>query len=266
MKLQLDTPAKNLFFAAFVIAVTLIAGFFTNASLHPVNAGGTTLSATYVRGILRCTIPYHAVEPGEGNLTVEVLDPEDNVLGRTERHLGVSAGQSQWSETVKLDKPLGVEDVVWHRLRYRFEYADRKPDIEGTESISAILRMPVVHILAQQSYLSGGEAAVRIIVTDSQNELIQGPGSARVELLGDGEKPRQLFSGRLNRRGTTQAQFRFPAGLVGTYQLKYLVDTEIGSTDFTQSVRLEDKASILLTTEKPIYQPGQTIHVRAPRI
>ncbi|HET8826724.1 MAG TPA: MG2 domain-containing protein, partial [Terriglobales bacterium] len=30
-----------------------------------------------------------------------------------------------------------------------------------------------------------------------------------------------------------------------------------------QSVRLEDKASILLTTEKPIYQPGQTIHVRA---
>jgi hypothetical protein len=28
-------------------------------------------------------------------------------------------------------------------------------------------------------------------------------------------------------------------------------------------VRLEDKASILLTTEKPIYQPGQTIHVRA---
>ena len=30
-----------------------------------------------------------------------------------------------------------------------------------------------------------------------------------------------------------------------------------------QDVRLEDKVSILLTTEKPIYQPGQTIHVRA---
>ena len=28
-------------------------------------------------------------------------------------------------------------------------------------------------------------------------------------------------------------------------------------------MRLEDKVSILLTTEKPIYQPGQTIHVRA---
>src|SRR5690348_13613418 len=111
MKLQLDTPAKNLLFAAFVIAVTLTAGLFTNASLHPVD-GGATLKATYVRGVLRCTIPYHATESGSGDLTLEVLDPEDNVLGRTERHLGVSAGQSQWSESVKLDKPLGVEDVA----------------------------------------------------------------------------------------------------------------------------------------------------------
>ncbi|HET8826428.1 MAG TPA: hypothetical protein VFM77_14915, partial [Terriglobales bacterium] len=223
MKLQLDTPAKNLFFAAFVIAVTLTAGVFTNASLHPVDGGGTTLSAIYVRGVLRCTIPYHATEPGEGNLTVEVLDPEDNVLGRTERHVDISAGESRWNETVKLDKPLGIEDVVWQRLRYRFEYDDHKPNIEGTESISAILRMPVVRILAQQSYLSGSEAAVRIIVTDSQNERIQGPDSVRVELLGEGQKPRSLFFGRLNRRGTTQAQFRFPAGLVGNYQLKYSV-------------------------------------------
>ena len=67
----------------------------------------------------------------------------------------------------------------------------------------------------------------------------------------------------MNRRGTTEAQFRFPAGLVGNYQLHYVVDTPIGSTEFTQAVRLEDKVSILLTTEKPIYQPGQTIHVRA---
>jgi len=28
-------------------------------------------------------------------------------------------------------------------------------------------------------------------------------------------------------------------------------------------VRLQDKVSILLSTEKPLYQPGQTIHARA---
>ena len=45
--------------------------------------------------------------------------------------------------------------------------------------------------------------------------------------------------------------------------MRYVADTPIGSTEYTQPVQLEDKASILLTTEKPIYQPGQTIHVRA---
>jgi hypothetical protein len=45
--------------------------------------------------------------------------------------------------------------------------------------------------------------------------------------------------------------------------LRYLVDTAIGSTELTQPVRLEDKISILLSAEKPIYQPGQTIHIRA---
>ena len=90
----------------------------------------------------------------------------------------------------------------------------------------------------------------------------------QIELLGADDKPvdakrRVLFSGRLNRRGTTEAQFRLPAGVIGSYRLRYVADTPIGSTEFTQDVRLEDKVSILLTTEKPLYQPGQTIHVRA---
>src|SRR5260370_35032301 len=133
--------------------------------------------------------------------------------------------------------------------------------MHGTESISQILRTPVMHVLGQQSYLTGGPAAVRVILTDSKNEAIAGPSSVRIELAAPDQKPRVLFTGRLNRRGTTEAQFQFPAGVVGTYPLRYVVETPIGSTEFTQQVRLEEKVSILLTTEKPIYQPGQTIHV-----
>ena len=51
--------------------------------------------------------------------------------------------------------------------------------------------------------------------------------------------------------------------MVGNYKLRYIAETPIGSTQFTQDVRLENKVSILLTSEKPLYQPGQTIHVRA---
>ena len=144
----------------------------------------------------------------------------------------------------------------------------KSPQLKVRNRSRQILRRPVVHILGQQSYITGGQAAVRVIVTDTKDEAIAGRGSVQIELLdaddkpADG-KPRVLFSGRLNRHGTTEAQFRFPAGVIGSYRLRYVADTPIGSTEFTQDVRLEDKVSILLTSEKPLYQPGQTIHVRA---
>lgn len=257
---QYNNPSR-LWFLLPAALVVITAGVVLQA-FYP--ASGEASGATYSHGVLHVAIPYHAVHDGAGQLIVEVLDPEDQVLGRAQRNVDVVEGKGRWQEEIKLDRPLPLDDVVWDRMHYRFEYSDGKnAALEGTESISQILLMPVVHILGQQSYLTGGQAAVRVIVTDSKNERIAGSSSVRIELAAPEQKPRSLFSGRLNRRGTTEAQFRLPAGLVGNYQLRYVVDTPIGSTEFTQPVRLEDKVSILVTTEKPIYQPGQTIHVRA---
>ena len=71
------------------------------------------------------------------------------------------------------------------------------------------------------------------------------------------------FPGRLNRHGTVAAQFHFPAGLEGKYDIRLIADTPIGSAEYTQPIELKDPALIMLTTEKPVYQPGQTIHIRA---
>ena len=257
---QRGNPAR---FLIFILTVFLTITAFVAVRPFQASSGAPATVATYSHGLLHLTIAYHAARSGAGQLTIEVLDPEDNVLGRAERQVEVAAGPGRWQDQIKLEKPLPLDDLVWHRVRYRFEYDDKQTAaLEGTESISQILRTPVIHILGQQSYLTGGAAAVRVIVTDSKNEIIAGRSSVRIEFVAADEKPRQLFAGQLNRRGTTEAQFRFPAGLVGSYQLRYVVDTPIGSTEFTQAVRLEDKVSILLTTEKPIYQPGQTIHVR----
>ena len=221
-------------------------------------------AATYTRGNLSVTIPYHSEHAGTGRLITEILDPEDHILGRAERTVGISNGDASWQQIIVPEKPILYNDIIWQRMRYRFEFSDNNsPAIEGIESISQILRRPVVHILGQTQYLRGSEAAIRVIVSDANNNDIAETGNLHVELLIPNQKVHPLFSGRLNRRGTIEAQFRFPAELVGKYEVRYVADTPIGTTEFTQPVELEDKASILLTTEKPIYQPGQTIHVRA---
>jgi hypothetical protein len=238
-----------------------------------------SLSATYSKSALAVAVPYHAPRAGRGRLVVEILDPEDRVLGRVERSVEVVHGDGSLRQDVKLVKPIPFEDVVWERLRYRFAYSEESDAaFEGIRAISQILRRPVVRILGQKTYLAGAEAAVRVIVLDSQNRDPQNPNaesgdlaggipavneSVRIELLAASAAPRLLYADRLNRRGTTEAQFRFPAGLVGSYQLHYTAETSIGSAEYTQSIQLQDTASILLTTEKPMYQPGQSIHARA---
>jgi uncharacterized protein YfaS (alpha-2-macroglobulin family) len=252
---------------SFLLAAALIvmaAGVMLYSLQDAQAAPGDGLAATYTGGTLRVTIPYRGLHAGAGTLAVEVLDPEDGVLGRSERRVEAGEGTGAFREEVTLAKALPVDELVWNRVRYHFRYADQKDAAaQGTESISEILRTPVVHILGQQAYQMGGAAAVRVIVTDTKNEAIPGSGTVRIELAAPGDHAQALFTGRLNRRGTTEAQFRLPARVAGNYQMRYVVDTPIGSTEFTQAVRIEQKAAILLTTEKPIYQPGQMIHVRA---
>jgi hypothetical protein len=250
-------------FWIIILSTVLMIAAITAVQRFQAASAEPSLSAVVMHGVLTLTLPYVAARSGSGQLSVDVLDPEDRVVGHAEQRTEVSQGKGDWHEEIKLLKPLSRDALVWHRVRYRFEYKDEQiAKIEGLASISQILRTPVIHILGQQSYLTGSLAAVRVIVTDSNNEVIAGRGSVEIELLSSGEKSRILFTGRTNHRGTTEAQFHFPAGLVGSYPLRYIVDTAIGSTEFTQPVRLEDKVSILLTTEKPIYQPSQTIHAR----
>jgi len=256
-------PGNAVRYCVLFIAVALIVAMLL---VHPSQtvSGASGAMATYSHGTLHVTIPYRDAHPGTGQFTIEVVDPEEKVFGRSQHNAEIVSNRGSWREEIKLDEPLALDDLVWHRVRYRFDYSNsNERALEGAESISQILRTPVVHILGQQSYLSGGQAAVRVIVTDSHDEIIGGAGSVSIELLNPDQKARLLYTGRLNRRGTTEAQFRFPSNLVGSYQLHYIVDTAIGSTELTQQVKLEDKASILLTTEKPIYQPEQTIHARA---
>jgi uncharacterized protein YfaS (alpha-2-macroglobulin family) len=236
---------------------------FPLASVAAEPAPSPQPTALYRHGNLDVALPYRAPHSGTGTLTVELLDPESKVLGRVERTLSINAGDGAWHESLAPAKALALDDLIWQRVHYRFQYdsATELP-IEDTSSVSQILERPTVHILGQRTYIAGSRAALRVLVSSANNSAPLS-GSLRVELIAPNRTARTLFAGKLNRRGTAEPAFNFPDGLAGKFSLRFLVDTPIGSSDSTQSIELNEKASILLTTEKPLYQPGQTIHIRA---
>jgi uncharacterized protein YfaS (alpha-2-macroglobulin family) len=252
---------KRSFFLGGAFVLVLTAGFVLRSLAQPKE--DRSLATIYAGGVLHVSIPYDAPRTGEGTLVVEVVDPEDRVVASIDRHADANAGMGLWHRELSTPKGLALEDLVWHRLRYRFTYVnDKAPALQGIASISRILRRPAVQVLGQQSYLSGSAAAVRLIVTEPDSDTPITSGTVQIDLVG-GQKNQVLYKGKLNKRGTTQAHFRFPPDLVGRYSLRYVVDTALGPAEQAQEIRLEDKSAILLTTEKPIYQPGQSIHVRA---
>src|ERR1700722_7750046 len=260
MQIRWDSVLLRFLPLWLVLLLLVIAGAYAPFS----EAGAASPVAMFTHGAVSVAIPYHGARPGSGRLSFEIVDPEEHVLGRVERTAQIVKGDGMWQQSIVPAKPIAFEDLVWQRVRYRFEYGDKDiPAIAGVESISRILRRPVVHLIGQTEYLAGSDAAIRVLVSDAGSENAALSGAVRAELLIPQQRARLLFSGRLNQRGTVAAQFHLPAGLEGKYDIRFIADTPIGSTEYTQPVELKDPALIMLTTEKPIYQPGQSIHVRA---
>jgi len=64
-------------------------------------------------------------------------------------------------------------------------------------------------------------------------------------------------------RGISQVEPVAPAALpAGDYIIEAVAQTPFGETTAVQQVRVERRIRLLVTTDKPLYQPGQTIHIR----
>ena len=230
-------------------------------------AESKTMSAVYAHNALALTVPYEAERDGDAELTAEVLNPEDRVMGRTVHRERVARGSAVWNAEISLAEKMPLDELVWQRVRFKLQFVgEQQPAVEEIRSVSEILRRPVMRILAQRSYIAGAKAAMRVIVAsgtgDGAPEAMRG-GTVRIELQDVKHEWQLLFAGRVNARGSAEADFRFPVGLTGSFPVRFTAETPLGPVETTESVQLEDKVAVLLTTEKPIYQPAQTMHLRA---
>ena len=184
---------------------------------------------------------------------------------RWESVVKASGASGTWEANLITDHSVALDDIVWERIRSRFFFeGEQTPAITQTRSVSTILRHPVVCLLGQTHYLAGAPAALRVIVTDGTPNASSIPnGAVRIDLLEHNAAPQILFTSKLDHHGSANAEFRFPASLTGDASLRITAETPLGTVETTDTVRLENKVSILLTIEKPVYQPSQTIHVRA---
>jgi alpha-2-macroglobulin-like protein len=125
-----------------------------------------------------------------------------------------------------------------------------------------------LRLLGQTTLLAGSKGSLRVQLFDHRhNAALQGipitidlynpaPAKFAPEFV-------HLASFTTNMEGSGQPQFELPDWPDGTYELQVTAATPGGSETLRKPVRLRRSWKLMLTSDKPVYQPGQTIHVRS---
>ncbi len=121
-----------------------------------------------------------------------------------------------------------------------------------------------IEIVGQPSWLPGSTAGLRIVVTDHARGVPASRARVAVRLQGQESGRRStLYSGTTDRLGTVQAAFDVPELPIGAYDLTVTAAYRGRTEEAARVITLAESSQVLLTTDKPIYQPGQIMHLRA---
>jgi len=127
-----------------------------------------------------------------------------------------------------------------------------------TDSFCQIGQNFEVQILGQSEYLAGSKASLRIITFDPVKSSPITGIPIRLSLKTPDHKPILLNQGVSDESGSWEGCFKLPDDVVGNCE--FIINAR--DQEIKAPTKLIKVSRIYLTTDKPLYQPGQTIHLR----
>jgi anti-sigma factor RsiW len=121
-------------------------------------------------------------------------------------------------------------------------------------------------ILGPTTFAPDTDAALRVIVRDYASAHPISDAEITVRLRPQGEDEAVLlYTGHTGRQGTADVRFRVPPYAQDQLSADLIVTTasSLGQAEVAQPVTVRRSFRIYLTSDKPLYQPGQAIHLRA---
>lgn len=206
---------------------------------------------------------------------LEVLDPQGAVRASVESDETIKRGAT----ALILKLPLQLagldkaerDEVLWYRLRYRIspQQAERTAvaPIEGIVSLSEITPdFFELRVAAPERAREGQRyhAQARAVHPISSRPVAGVKVLAELKFDDDSTKDALQASGVTNAEGFAPLDFDLPQKITDDNELELKVNATLGAfvEEAEQEIRLDRQALMLLSTDKPLYQPGQTMHLR----
>jgi hypothetical protein len=229
-------------------------------------ARGAAISAKDAAGfqttekvVVTINLPGGAAKKLNGTLRVELVGPEDNVLATSEQE--VKATDAVASQRFEFKSPKLSADKV----KLRCQFGKEKP-FEVPLNEVLLVKAHETTLSAGQDFIAGSSAVLRCEVhgVKSLTESIPLAGaSIEVNLRSKDGKVIPLYSGKADVEGVAAVEFKVPALPAGAYKMVVATKSDLGEEKLERDVNVKSTPKVLLVTDKPLYQPGQVMHIRA---
>jgi hypothetical protein len=118
-------------------------------------------------------------------------------------------------------------------------------------------------VVGRTRFAPDSEGSVRVVVQDfGRGKPIAG-ASVKVSLKPEKGQAISLYEGETDATGSAPVSFHVPADAPAEATLVVETRSSAGRDVVEQPVTVEREYRLLLTSDKPLYQPGQVIHMRA---
>jgi hypothetical protein len=221
-------------------------------------------------------VALEVVNPTTANLPVKIrldlLDPDDAIRGRVTQETLLRPGVNKLSLTLRLTDQRVYEDqrLLWFRFSYRIDptpAATTSPaPASGVVSLSEIDTPDIfgMQVSASRDAHRGGPQYTHVRALHPISATPVKDVAVNVELKLDSEPAQTLRASALtDANGYALVKLNIPANL-STNEGELKVTARHGGfvKETSDDIEFNDNARIMVTTDKPIYQPGQPLHVR----
>lgn len=199
-------------------------------------------------------------------IKIELLDTHDELRATGESEIVLAAGNNQ--PTISLRRTRKAEekmsDLLWYRVKYRMEIQGGEA-LEGIISVSRIWRDVYELSVTALDYLSGEPSYP--VYARTMHPLTGAPvAGVKVEAAlsyDDGAERIIRARGMTDAMGMARLEFPLPPAF-GPDRVELQIQAERNGArqELEDDIEFLYLNQILTATDKPLYQPGQTIHTR----
>jgi hypothetical protein len=209
-------------------------------------------------------------------VSLELVDPQGHLQSRTNKEVSLPPGRTKvnlsmppaFAQNERTDR----ENLLWYRLRYSIARVLASgatgESIHGVLSVSeAAPKLFELHVAAPDIVKGGGHAAIRVrAVHPVTLHPIEGVSvQASLDVDSDDNKPLITPVARTDRQGFATLNVSIPSEIdPDEDEIDVTVSGKLGnvSAEASGQLNVNHFSSVLLSTDKPLYQPGQPLHVR----